>query len=108
MAISNIQLEQENHERDADFKKAMHGKTAEATGGFAAMMGKNHEAQSAAVDEYFKFWDNKGAGVESEQDMKVCPINRQLPQSSPLTSLGPHCQLRHPHQALLQPRHGSL
>ncbi|KAF8246267.1 hypothetical protein K440DRAFT_553769 [Wilcoxina mikolae CBS 423.85] len=70
MAVTKVQLEAEDHARDAAFKKAMHGKTAEENAGFMAILKKDKEAQSAAVDEYFKFWDGKGAGVETEQDMK--------------------------------------
>lgn len=71
MAVNKVQLEQEDHQRDADFKKALHGKTAEDSVGFMAMMGKDKDAQKAAVDEYFKYWDGKGAGKETEADMKV-------------------------------------
>lgn len=60
-------LEQEDHQRDAEFNKAMHGKSAQAAGGFAAMRGKDHKAQKAAVDEYFKHWDNKSAEEETEE-----------------------------------------
>ncbi|KAI5848194.1 S-adenosyl-L-methionine-dependent methyltransferase [Tricharina praecox] len=70
MAVNKVQLEQEDHQRDADFKKALHGKTAEDSVGFMAMMGKDKDAQKAAVDEYFKYWDGKGAGKETEADMK--------------------------------------
>lgn len=31
------------------------------------MIGKDKEAQKAAVDEYFKHWDNKGAHDETEE-----------------------------------------
>ncbi|KAL4902720.1 hypothetical protein BDW74DRAFT_157439, partial [Aspergillus multicolor] len=60
-------LEQENHQRDADFNKAMHGSSSQAQGGFAAMRQKNAAAQKAAVDEYFKHWDNKSAEEETEE-----------------------------------------
>jgi sterol 24-C-methyltransferase len=78
MAVTKVQLEAENHTRDAAFKKAMHGKTAEENAGFIAMLKKDKEAQSAAVDEYFKFWDGKGAGAETEQDMKVLHYRHHL------------------------------
>lgn len=68
--MAQVQLEQEDHVRDAEFKKAMHGKTAEEKTAFLAMLNKDKQAQAAAVDEYFKFWDGKGAGAENEQDMK--------------------------------------
>lgn len=60
-------LEQENHTRDAEFNRALHGKSAQSKGGFAAMRGKDAAAQKAAVDEYFKHWDNKPAGEETEE-----------------------------------------
>ncbi len=37
--------------RDADFNKALHGQTANAKGGIAAMMSKDKEAKQLAVDE---------------------------------------------------------
>lgn len=60
-------LEQENHARDAEFNRVLHGKSAEAQGGFAAMRNKDAAAQKAAVDEYFKHWDNKSAEEETEE-----------------------------------------
>jgi sterol 24-C-methyltransferase len=71
--MSPIALEQENHTRDADFNKAMHGKSAEARGGMRAMLQKDRAAQQAAVDEYFKHWDNKAAETETEETRKVRP-----------------------------------
>lgn len=71
MAVNKVQLEREDHERDAAFKQAMHGKTAAQDAGFMAMLKKNKEGQQMAVDEYFKFWDGKGAGQETDADMKV-------------------------------------
>lgn len=64
-------LENEDHSRDAAFNKAMHGKSSEEKTAFMAMLNKDKAAQSAAVDEYFKFWDGKGAGQETDSDMKV-------------------------------------
>lgn len=64
-------LEQENHQRDADFNKVLHGKSAQSQGGFAAMRGKDAAAQKAAVDEYFKHWDNKAAEDETEKTRAV-------------------------------------
>lgn len=65
------QLEQEDHARDAAFNKALHGKTAKAQGGLAAMRGKDAAAQKAAVDEYFKHWDNQAAEDETEETRAV-------------------------------------
>jgi sterol 24-C-methyltransferase len=64
-------LEQENHVRDAEFNRAMHGKSAQSRGGFAALRGKDSAAQKAAVDEYFKHWDNKSAEDETEETRAV-------------------------------------
>lgn len=61
-------LEQENHTRDAEFNRVLHGQSSQAQGGFAAMLGgKDAAAQKAAVDEYFKHWDNKDAAEETEE-----------------------------------------
>ncbi len=64
-------LEVEDHQRDAAFNKAMHGKSAEEKAGFMAMLKKDKKAQAAAVDEYFKHWDNKSADVETEEVREV-------------------------------------
>lgn len=65
-------LENEDHVRDAAFNKAMHGKSAKASGGFAAMLGgKGSDSQKAAVDEYFKHWDNKDAVDETPEIREV-------------------------------------
>jgi sterol 24-C-methyltransferase len=61
----NSNLETEDHARDAAFNKAMHGKSAEERAGLLAIMKKDKLAQQAAVDEYFKHWDNKKAGDET-------------------------------------------
>ncbi|CAG7993732.1 unnamed protein product [Penicillium salamii] len=60
-------LEREDKARDAAFNKALHGKSAKAQGGLAAMRGKDAAAQKAAVDEYFKHWDNKDAVDETPE-----------------------------------------
>ena len=64
-------LEQEDHARDAAFNKALHGKSAAAQGGLRAMRGKDAAAQKAALEEYFKHWDNKAAAVETEETRKA-------------------------------------
>ena len=64
-------LEKQDLERDAAFKKALHGKTAAEREGFTAMMGKDHAAQKEAVDEYFKHWDNKSSTTETEETRKA-------------------------------------
>ena len=65
--MSPIALEQEDHARDAAFAKVLHGKSAQGRGGISAMLGKDKEAQKAAVEEYFKHWDNKNADEETEE-----------------------------------------
>lgn len=60
-------LEKEDHKRDADFAKALHGKTTSNTGGVRSMIGKDKAAQKEAMDQYFKHWDNKAADVETEE-----------------------------------------
>lgn len=71
MAPSKIDLEREDHARDAAFNKAMHKDSASATGGFRAIMKKDKAGQKAAVDEYFKHWDNKAASEETPEIRKV-------------------------------------
>jgi sterol 24-C-methyltransferase len=63
---TNATLEKEDHARDAAFNKALHGRSSEAAGGLMAMRKKDEAAQKAAVDEYFKHWDNKAAATETE------------------------------------------
>lgn len=64
-------LEKEDKARDAAFNKSLHGKSAEVRGGFAAMRSKDAAAQKAAVDEYFKHWDDKLAATETEEVRKA-------------------------------------
>lgn len=64
-------LETEDHARDASFSKAMHGKSAQNQSGFMSMVAKDATAQKAAVDEYFKHWDNKSAITETEETREV-------------------------------------
>lgn len=77
-------LEGEDRVRDAAFNKAMHGKSSTEKTAFMAMLQKDKAAQSAAVDEYFKFWDGKGAGKETEVDMAV---GLSFPPPQPRTQL---------------------
>ena len=64
-------LEVEDHTRDSAFNKAMHGDSSNAKGGFQAMLGKDKQAQKAALEEYFKHWDNKAAKTETDADREV-------------------------------------
>ncbi|KAL8672344.1 MAG: hypothetical protein Q9168_003197 [Polycauliona sp. 1 TL-2023] len=65
--MAPMALEDEDHNRDAAFNKIMHGKSAEEKAGFRAMLKKDPGAQKAAIDEYFKHWDNKLAGAETAE-----------------------------------------
>lgn len=65
--MAPIALENEDHARDAAFNKAMHGKTAQQRAGIISMFGKDKAAQKAAVDEYFKHWDNKDSATETAE-----------------------------------------
>ncbi|EME41188.1 hypothetical protein DOTSEDRAFT_73570 [Dothistroma septosporum NZE10] len=67
--MASFQMEKEDKERDAAFKEALHGKGAQQ-GTWSAMLSKNKDAQKAAVDEYFKHWDNKGHVEETEETRK--------------------------------------
>lgn len=69
--MANPQLEAEDHQRDAAFNKALHGKSAQSRGGLSAMRNKDAKAQKAAVEEYFKHWDNKNAEDETEEVREV-------------------------------------
>lgn len=64
-------LEREDKARDAQFNKAMHGNSAKARGGVAAMFSKGSDAKQAAVDEYFKHWDNQAAKDETPEQRAV-------------------------------------
>ena len=69
--MAPIALEGEDHSRDAQFSKAMHGKSATSKGGFASMLSKDRSAHQAAADDYWKHWDNKAAGDETEAIREV-------------------------------------
>ncbi len=69
--MAPIALEKEDKLRDAEFNRAMHGTSSNAQGGFSAMLQKDKKAQAAAVDEYFKHWDNKPAATETVEDREV-------------------------------------
>lgn len=64
--MAPIALENEDHTRDADFNRAMHGKSANSRAGFSSLWSKDREAQKAASDEYWKHWDNKAASAETK------------------------------------------
>ncbi|UKZ47834.1 Delta(24)-sterol C-methyltransferase [Trichoderma virens] len=66
--MATVALEKEDKARDAAFNKALHGNSAKAKGGIAAMFSKGTDAKKAAVDEYFKHWDNKPAENETAEE----------------------------------------
>jgi sterol 24-C-methyltransferase len=68
MVAATNGLEKEDHRRDADFAKAMHGKSAQASGGIAAMFSKDKSAKQLALDEYFKHFDNKSVADETKEE----------------------------------------
>lgn len=65
--MGSYALETEDHSRDAQFNKVMHGKSAGERAGMLSMLKKDPAGQKAALDEYFKHWDNKSAEVETEE-----------------------------------------
>ena len=106
--MAPIALETENHTRDAEFHKAMHGKSAE-TKGFRSMLNKDHEAHRLASEEYFKHWENKYAGTETAEVREAGYFYLLLPNTSLLTrQLGSKSRVRDPHETLLQPRNRPL
>ena len=78
--MAPMMLESEDHTRDAAFNKAMHGQSAEERAGFMAMMKKDPVAQKAAVDEYFKHWDNKSA---SDETLEIREVSSQRLRQTP-------------------------
>lgn len=72
--MAHTDLETEDHSRDAAFNKAMHKDSSNVKGGFRAMIKKDKAAQKAAVNEYFKHWDNKAAKDETDADREVYPL----------------------------------
>jgi len=65
--MGSIGLEAEDHHRDAAYNKVLHGKSAEQKGGVRSMLKKDPAAQKAAIEEYFKHWDNKAASTETQE-----------------------------------------
>lgn len=72
MAPSAVQLEFLDKEKDAAFAKAMHKDSAKRTGGFSAMLSKDKAAHNASVETYYKFWDKKTRGEETQEEIDVC------------------------------------
>jgi sterol 24-C-methyltransferase len=44
--------------RDADFQKAMHGKSANSRHAFLSMLNKDHQAHRIITEEYVERWEN--------------------------------------------------
>lgn len=70
MSPAATALEREDHNRDAAFNQALHGQSAAQRGGVMSMLQKDAVSQKAAVDEYFKHWDDKAASVETDEVRK--------------------------------------
>ena len=80
--MAPIALELEDHDRDIAFAKVMHGKSADQQAGIRSMLKKDPAAQKAAIDEYFKHWDNKAASTETDDIREVS--SSPFPLYSPL------------------------
>ena len=74
--MGSIGLEIEDHSRDAAYNKVLHGKSAERQGGIRSMLKKDPAAQKAAIEEYFKHWDNKAASTETQEIRDVSSFLR--------------------------------
>lgn len=55
--MAPIALETEDHTRDANFNKAMHGQTSQGNNSLMAMLSKDKQASSVSVENYFKHWN---------------------------------------------------
>jgi sterol 24-C-methyltransferase len=61
------------------FEKILHKGSSGTDNHFGAIMKKNHEAQKAAADDYFRHWDNKKAQDETEATRAVsCLLQHNL------------------------------
>ena len=69
--MASLRPEKEDHARDAAFNKVLHSNSSQARGGVWSMFAKNKQAQTAAVDEYFRHWDGKTAATETDEVRKV-------------------------------------
>ncbi|KAF4806166.1 Sterol 24-C-methyltransferase [Colletotrichum siamense] len=58
--------------RDATFEQILHKGTSKGNVGMSAMLKKDHEAQKAATEDYFRHWDNKlNAQRETKEDREA-------------------------------------
>ena len=69
--MAPINLEEENHQRDAEFNQAMHGASAQEPSQFMAMLKKDAKAHQLSSDEYWKHWEHREAHTETEHDREV-------------------------------------
>ena len=106
--MAPIALETEDHSRDAAFNKVMHGKSVDSKG-FRSMLNKNHDAQKAATEEYFKHWDDKSASTETVEVREVSAGHSvNISRSWLMYQSGTESRICHSYEALLQSRHRSL
>lgn len=56
--------------KDADFSTALHGSNAGNKSGLSAIINKNADAHDAAVEGYFKHWDNKDSHTQTVEDQQ--------------------------------------
>jgi sterol 24-C-methyltransferase len=54
VASTNTYLKYEDHQRNAEFNKAMHSTSAQAEGGITAIFRKGSATKQATIDKYFK------------------------------------------------------
>lgn len=81
------------------FDNLLHRATAEKDGGIGAILRKDHRAQKAASEEYFRHWDDKSAQHETESDRaerteEYASLTRQYVSSLHRACLYPSSQLR--------------
>lgn len=70
---SNLNLHQQNHKRDAELSRAVHGDSHQREGGIASLLGKRTNDNAKVADDYFKHFDGKVA-TEEERLVRTSPI----------------------------------
>lgn len=68
--MSPGRLTKEELVRDAEFSKAMHGKSAEQRNAFMSMLTKDHEAHRIITNDYINHWDNQGKAIEDTAEAR--------------------------------------
>lgn len=104
-SMAPIALETEDHLRDAQFNKAMHGMTAKAKAGFSSMLNKDPIAHKAASDEYWKHWDNQSASTETAAIREVITLLHTLASLAADLGSGTQSRICFSDKTLLQSRH---